>query len=171
MSAKVVEHDCRDYINSKRATAAKPFLFTASGLSNVYLSGIHYNECARCASVAGIFPAVSKLLDTLTRTIIVKTSPLTGSEIKYLRTYVQKKAVDFAQLVGVSSEQVSRWENGHNPPEKSADKLMRLLVANKIDLEPDGIVNLVTHPIQKESYLLRFREDHWSGVCQELADS
>lgn len=166
MSARVVEHDCRDYIRLKRATAAKPFLFTGSGLSNVYLSGIHYNECARCASLAGIFPAVSKLLDTLTRTIILKTSPLTGSEIKYLRTYVRKKAVDFAQLVGVSSEQVSRWENGHNPPEKSADKLMRLLVANRLDLESDAIVNLVIHPTQRESYLLRFRADQWSGVYQ-----
>jgi DNA-binding transcriptional regulator YiaG len=44
-------------------------------------------------------------------------------------------ASDFAKLVGVSSEQVSRWENGHNSPEKSADKLIRLLAADRTDTE------------------------------------
>jgi len=37
-----------------------------------------------------------------------------------------KKSGEFAKIIGVTLEQVSRWENGHNLPEVSADKLIRI---------------------------------------------
>jgi putative zinc finger/helix-turn-helix YgiT family protein len=160
-------HNCSSHLSRKRATADRPFLFTWSLLPDVYISGIHYEECNLCHKVAGCFPALSNLSETLTKTIIQKPSVLTGPEIRYLRKYLGKKNADFAQVIGVTPEQVSRWENGHNPPEKSADKLMRLLVADQMDLEGlGGIANLVYGPSGREVYLLSFRQKRWSGVCQ-----
>jgi DNA-binding transcriptional regulator YiaG len=54
-------------------------------------------------------------------------TPLTGQQIRFLRSYFGKSSRDFAKIIGVTPEQVSRWENGHNAPEKSADKLIRYL--------------------------------------------
>jgi hypothetical protein len=39
------------------------------------------------------------------------------------------KAVDFAPLIGVTPEQVSRWENNSNLPEKSTDRYIRVCYA------------------------------------------
>ncbi len=158
------KHDCQNHLRRKKASPDRPFLFTLSGLPNVYLAGIQYEECSLCQSVAGVFPALLKLSDTLTRAVIQKPSRLTGSEIRYLRKSMGKKAVDFAQLVGVSSEQVSRWENGHNAPEPSAEKLMRLLVANQMELKL--LPHFEAAPFQDEFYLLRFHAKEWSGVWQ-----
>ena len=134
-------------------------------MPNVYLAGIQYNECTECGSVAGIFPKLSSLLDTLTSTVVQKSSLLTPLEIKYLRKAARKKAADFAKIIGVSAEQVSRWENGHNPPEKSADKLIRLLAVSRVDSrKQDAILNLDYRALGKESYLLSFRQKKWSGA-------
>jgi DNA-binding transcriptional regulator YiaG len=112
-----------------------------------------------------VFPAFKKLSETLTNMIVQKSTPLTGPEIKYLRKAARKKASDFAQMIGVSAEQVSRWENGHNPPEKSTDKLIRLLVADRTDSRAlDTIANLSLGAPGKESYLLCFQQNKWSGL-------
>jgi len=168
MSTKIENqsHDCS--LLRKKATLDRPFFFTWVDLPNVYIAGIEYEECSECHKVAGTFPRPSLLLNTLTKTIILKPSALTGPEIRYLRRCVRKKAADFARLVGVSSVQVSRWENDHNPPERSADKLMRLLAARSVALkDSDTIMNLVygdTPP--KQSYLLRFDKNKWVGDCR-----
>jgi DNA-binding transcriptional regulator YiaG len=161
-------HDCEKHSLRRTATVRQPFLFTWSELPNVYIVGIQYDECGLCHKVSGIFPMPEKLLETLTKAVILKPSPLTGDEIRYLRKSVRKKASDFGQLVGVTSEQVSRWENGHNPPEKSADKLVRMIAANQIGAEKsdaNAIANLIYKKPEKESYVLRFHRKQWAGAC------
>jgi putative zinc finger/helix-turn-helix YgiT family protein len=161
MISRASSHDCRTYLSKRTATADKPFLFTWSGLPNVYLAGIQYEECQRCHKVAGRFPAPLRLLDVLTKAVAEKPSPLTGLEIRYLRKSLGKKAIDFATLIGVSPEQVSRWENGHNSPEKSADKLIRLLATRRVDSEELNTLANVCHTSGKQSYLLQFQKKKW----------
>jgi hypothetical protein len=36
------------------------------------------------------------------------------------------KAIEFAPVIGVTPEQVSRWENSSNLPEKSTDRYIRV---------------------------------------------
>lgn len=52
---------------------------------------------------------------------------LSGAELRFLRKRVAKSSKDFAQLLGVTSEQYSRIENGATL-KPSNDKLARLLV-------------------------------------------
>jgi DNA-binding transcriptional regulator YiaG len=146
----MVKHKC-DYI-TKRATVNEPFRVAWSGLPNVFVAGIRYEGCRFCNEVAGIFPAPLDLIKTLAHTIVQKSSSLTGPEIRYLRKSLQKKSSEFAELIGVSPEQVSRWENGHNAPGKSADKLIRLSAAP----------NVTNRSFTKDSYLLRFRNGSWT---------
>jgi putative zinc finger/helix-turn-helix YgiT family protein len=159
-------HNCRQHLSRKKATVDQPFLLTWSDLPNVYVAGIQYEECSSCRKVAGVFPQLLNLSETLTRIIAQKPTPLSGPEIKYLRKHMRKKAADFAKLTGVSAEQVSRWENGHNLPERSADKLIRLLATDQSTPKLfRSIANLTLgKSVGKESYLLSFRQNKWLGL-------
>jgi putative zinc finger/helix-turn-helix YgiT family protein len=113
-------------LEERKATSGCPYHFVGSGLPNVYLIGIKYNACKTCNAQSADIPAIQKLMQLIARTIVENEAALTGLEIRFLRKRLGKKSSDFASLVGVSAEQVSRWENGHNPPERSADKLIRI---------------------------------------------
>jgi len=58
--------------------------------------------------------------------VVGKNSTLTGDELRFLRKRLGKSSKDFAALVGLTSEQYSRIENGAvlTPPK---DKLIRLM--------------------------------------------
>jgi putative zinc finger/helix-turn-helix YgiT family protein len=113
-------------LGEKKATSDSPYHFIGSGLPNVYLIGIKYKACNTCGSQAADIPAIKQLMQVIARAVVESEAPLTGPEIRFLRKRLGKKSSEFGRLIGVTSEQVSRWENGHNPPERSADKLIRV---------------------------------------------
>ncbi len=123
------EHDCQDSPEVRHATREKAYHYTESGLPHVYLTGIRYFVCRQCGKQAAEIPAVKSLLREIARAVVECEGRLTGAEIRFLRKRLGKKATEFAQIVGVTPEQVSRWENDSNPPEPSADKLIRLYYA------------------------------------------
>ena len=113
-------------LEEKKATSSSPYHFVGSGLPNVYLIGIKYKVCKICGDGAADIPAIKKLMQVIARAVVESEAPLTGPEIRFLRKRLGKKSSEFGRLIGVTSEQVSRWENSHNPPERSADKLIRV---------------------------------------------
>jgi putative zinc finger/helix-turn-helix YgiT family protein len=121
--------NCECDLEARQATKEEPYRFTESGLSNVYLSGVRYFVCPKCGKQSAEIPAVKRLLNLIARTIVERETRLGGQEIRFLRKRLGKKASDFAQIIGVTPEQVSRWENDANPPEASADKLIRVYYA------------------------------------------
>jgi putative zinc finger/helix-turn-helix YgiT family protein len=156
-----IKHNCEDHSIEIKATADKPYHFTWSGLDNVYVSGIGYRRCTVCDNVSAAYPAAVQLMDVLAEAVATKPTALNGEEIRFLRTHAHKRAVDFAALVGVSIEQVSRWENNRNRPEKATDKLIRLLTAKQ------GIETIRNLRISKgtdSQYTLSFEKKHWQQV-------
>lgn len=113
-------------LEERKATSDSPYHFVGSGLPNVYLSGIKYKVCKTCGAQAADIPEIKQLMELIARVVVENQAPLNGAEIRYLRKRLGKKSSEFAKIIGVTSEQVSRWENGHNPPERSADKLIRV---------------------------------------------
>lgn len=109
-----------------KATREAAYHFVDSGLPNVYLSGIKYQVCETCGQQCADIPAIKQLMQVIARAIVQSEAPLTGPEIRFLRKRLGKKSSEFARIVGVTNEQVSRWENDHNPPEQSADRLIRI---------------------------------------------
>jgi putative zinc finger/helix-turn-helix YgiT family protein len=121
-TSKICDHS----FEARKATADNPYHFVDSGLPNVYLSGIRYSVCSKCRYQFADIPEIKQLMELIARTLIERPAKLAGQEIRFLRKRVGKSSGDFARMIGVSPEQVSRWENGHNFPEISADKLIRV---------------------------------------------
>ena len=57
------------------------------------------------------------------------------AEIRFLRKNLHLKINEFAQLLGVDRVTVSRWENEHEKPSRSADRLIRLTYAVESKLD------------------------------------
>jgi putative zinc finger/helix-turn-helix YgiT family protein len=121
-----LEHCCQDFAQKKQATRGHLYHFVRSGLPNVFLSGIRYYVCSDCGKQSADIPAIEELMFAIARALVQKSSALTGFEIRFLRKRLGLTAAVFANIIGVSPENFSRWENDHNPPADSADRLIRV---------------------------------------------
>jgi DNA-binding transcriptional regulator YiaG len=121
-------HDCRAFVKKREATLENPYHFVESGLPNVYLIGIEYYVCDKCAKQSADIPFLKDLMVKIGRAVVRQETPLDGAEIRFLRKRLGKKSSDFAKLIGVTPEHFSRLESprsDHNPS-GSVDKLIRV---------------------------------------------
>jgi putative zinc finger/helix-turn-helix YgiT family protein len=114
----------------KLATKRENYRYAACGLLNVTLVGVEVRRCAKCGDHEVVIPRIEKLHQVLAAAVIRQTSRLTKDEIRFLRKYLGYSGVDFAKVVGVSPETISRWENGKEKMGSSAEKLVRMLVVH-----------------------------------------
>jgi putative zinc finger/helix-turn-helix YgiT family protein len=119
-------HDCRKFSKKKSATFQNLYHFVHSGLPNVYLVGIDYFDCEKCGKQSADIPALDDLMIKIARAVVGQEARLDGAEIRFLRKRLKKKSADFGKIIGVTPEQISRWENDGNQPSESADKLIRV---------------------------------------------
>lgn len=156
----------------RKATLVSPYHFVDSGLPNAYLVGIKYKVCQTCKMQTANIPAVKQLMQVLARAVVESSAPLTGDEIRFLRKRLGKKSAEFARIIGVSAEQVSRWENSHNPPEQSADKLIRVFycmlsgdreLRRKVNEEIECWLNALTGEKQSSEIKAKLRNHEWKA--------
>ena len=57
---------------------------------------------------------------------------LLPQEVRFLRKLLDKSAEDMGMLMGVDAKTLSRWENGHQKMGKVAERLLRLLVHQRL---------------------------------------
>ena len=122
----MTNHDCNDHCSDFLATTAKPYHFLDSGLPNVYLAGIKFWRCEKCARKWASIPAPEQLMNLIAESIVMKPALLSGSEIKFLRKRVGKKAADFAELINKNPQHFSKLETDTLPLIEPTDKLIRL---------------------------------------------
>lgn len=123
----VAKHGCEERSQKRSATAEAPYHFVGSGLPNVYLVGVDYYVCADCSKQAAEIPAIKQLFEALGRTIVSKQSPLTGTEVRFLRKRLARKAVEFSRMVSLTPEYLSALENSPDPVDPGRDKLVRVI--------------------------------------------
>lgn len=124
-------------IEAKRATKIAPYHYVGAGLPNVWLVGVEYRLDRETGEQSADIPCLPALLDALAEALLYKQSALTGDELRFLRKRLGKASKDFATLVGLTSEQYSRVENGASLTQ-SNDKLARLLYAGLKKLSSDS---------------------------------
>ena len=136
MKSKERCRKCEGQMIERLATIERPYQFKMSGLSNVYLAGIHIRRCASCRSESPVIPKIGKLNDLIARDLVKKPALLTGEEIRFLRKNGGFAAQTFAGLVGVDPKHLSRVENGHTDTlGVPADRLVRV-IARAADSAP-----------------------------------
>jgi transcriptional regulator with XRE-family HTH domain len=161
-------------MQERKATPQEPYHDDLSGLSNVYLTGITVRSCPQCGVESPLIPRVEALHRELARTIVRKPSLLSGEEIRFLRKYAGFPAQQFAALLGVSPEHLSRIENGHTSTLGSpADRLARAIATIATDGEDAREVLLqvadqVGKPTKKQSRakrLVTLERNRWKAAA------
>lgn len=122
------EHDCGGEPIEKVATYQNPYRFVDSGLPNVYLIGINYWSCERCGKQSADIPYLKDLMIKIARAVVRQETPLDNAEIRFLRKRLGKKSSEFAKIIGVTPEHLSRLEspNERYSTSESADKFIRV---------------------------------------------
>lgn len=119
---------CKTEMNARKATTDAPYLYRASGLSNVALIGITVRRCEKCGAEVPAIPHIQELHEVIALLIVNQPGALSGEEIRFLRKYAGFPAQKFARLLGVSPEHLSRVENGHDAKLGGpTDRLVRAL--------------------------------------------
>lgn len=102
--------------------------YEIGGLPHVELHGVEVTRCAACGLEAIGIPRIAQLHRALAHHFVQQQRMLASVEIRFLRKHVGLSGAEFAQMMGVARETVSRWESGANPMGAVADRLLRLLV-------------------------------------------
>ena len=120
------------------ADASAPYHFTASGLSNVWLQNgftietTPYGEGVRIEDVDGLHKA-------LAHAIVTAKAAFTGEELRFLRKYLQLSQAGLGRLLGLSDQSIARWEKGQGAIDPSAERLVRMVVRERMGDDPDWI--------------------------------
>ena len=126
----------------KMKASVGPYKYSECGLDGVTLVDVDVRQCSACGETEVSIPRIEELHKTIALIIARKDSRLSPKEIRFLRTYLGYSSVDFANRIGVSAEQVSRWENGKNSMQKPTELLVRLLVLSEKPLDSYSFVEL-----------------------------
>jgi len=147
----------------------KPLHYTACGLDDVYLLNgyeIHKTDYGQGISV--------KHADDLHLEIglaLVKSKKgLTGKELRYLRKQMDITQSELGRLVGMSAQQVARWEKGISEIPGPADRLLRMLFAeyaDKGDVEVRELLEFLDtlDDIGSPQHLFETTDDGWRAAA------
>jgi putative zinc finger/helix-turn-helix YgiT family protein len=103
--------------------------YKSAGLPySVVLLGVSVQRCPACGEEVVTIPNPVGLHRLLALSIAELERPLLPQEVRFLRKFLDKSAVDMGALMGVDAKTLSRWENGRQKMGKVAERLLRLLV-------------------------------------------
>ncbi len=134
------------------------------GLPSITLVGVVVEGCLNCGESEVEIPHHSRLIEVVATGLINKRDRLVGVEIRWLRSFLGMSGMELARHVGVSPESVSKWENEHTHPSRSADLMLRSLVARRFPKEvfPEQAFSVVSGKGRKP-LCMRLKSDgkHW----------
>lgn len=115
--------------DSTMAKSVGDHAYVEGGLPNVVLRGITKYACPNCGAKRISIFAVERLHRTIAIALAQKPARLLPHEVKFLRDHLELANKDFAEMLGVSSEQASRWVSPSNPDPIGvpAERFLRVL--------------------------------------------
>lgn len=162
---------CEKELVEKRATIDSPYQYKMGGLQNVFLAGIIVYRCLRCNSSSPVIPKIGELHRVIAKGLINKPGRLAGDEIRFLRKNLGLAANDFAALLRISAERLSRVENGKESPfGEPTDKLARAIILasnNKDDIRKLLLKNMRVESDQKQDLrpIFNLEGNHWRAAA------
>lgn len=141
--------ECKGELHARR----KNYKYTQCGLQNVVLKDITVYECDSCGTVQPEIVAMSELHRLIMLAILQKESLLSGEEIRFLRKVAGLTASEMARLMGVTSTQISKWENGARRISATSDRVLRLIcyagMLEKVVKDRGGLVDATAMAAKK----------------------
>ncbi len=116
---------------SKRLTESKREVRRPIG-SRVFTGSYPALACAACGEATADSRAVLAIELGIAREL-AEAGPRNGDEFKFLRKMTGLRAVEVAELLDVSAETVSRWENDKQALERRAVAIVAGLVLDRIE--------------------------------------
>lgn len=110
-------------------TERKSIPYEMGGLPQFVLKDVEIRTCPACGERETVIERIEILHHTIAAALIGKHGPLTGNEIRFLRKALGWSGDDFARHAGVRPETVSRWENDKEIMGPTAERFLRLAVA------------------------------------------
>jgi len=141
--------------------------YVESGLPNVMLRGVEVRKCSRCGHIEVAIPNIAGLHASLARAIVARPSALTRDEFRFLRQYLGHSSRDFARMLGVTAETMSRWQSGKHEIPRTADLLVRLLVTRtqpRMDYTDELLTKMKPRPAKPPKLSLRLKGNSWEPV-------
>lgn len=108
--------------------------YTECGLDNVYIEGVEVVRDDTGEEVVRL-PNIALLHRLIAKALIGKRGPLTGRELRFLRTEMGLTQAQLADIVQVDAQTVGRWERGETPIPGASDMLVRKLASERLDLD------------------------------------
>lgn len=118
---------------SKKEKVVKSFVYDGLGFP-ILLSRVLFHQI-RGEWVPKI--DVERLADIVFKFLPSKPSKLTGNEIKFIRTYLEKSKPGFAELFKLSHTAVTKWEKAGNSPapiSPSQEMVLRLYLEDHLNV-------------------------------------
>jgi DNA-binding transcriptional regulator YiaG len=111
----------------KAQVVRKNYEFKEMGIP-VELQRIKVIECSHCGNVDPIIPNMDGLMTIVAIALLCNPCKLCGAEVRFLRKYVNKSAVEFSRFLHINHTHLSKIENDRYEIGKELDKLIRLMV-------------------------------------------
>lgn len=138
--------------------------YVESGLSNVTLHGVEVRKCGNCGKEEVAIPNIAGLHACIARLIAARRSAMTRQELRFLRLFLGRSSREFAKILDVAPETVSRWENGERDIPRSVDLVVRLVVMHSVprtDYTDEMLAKIKPTPARPPKVTLRLRGNAW----------
>lgn len=124
-----------------------PYQYNECGLSNVYLvNGFNVVETPLGKAIS--IHDVDGLHKAIGLFIILNHKALSGDEIRFLRHEMLMSQKTLSALLGISEQEIRRWENGKVKIPKPPESLLRLLYRSRA-LDRSGEIETILREISR----------------------
>jgi len=108
------------------------YQYRDAGLPNVILKDLTVYECKNCKETLPEITNIKRTHERIAEFLVKKPSTLAGNEFRFLRKWMQMSAKDLAQILGVTTVTLSRWENNKEKVGSQSDRLLRCFYLAKV---------------------------------------
>lgn len=129
------------YYNHVDCPPKPPFHYTSCGLDNVYLTSGYTVEVIDDEEYVAVKDA-EELYAAIAEGLVTRKKVLNGREVRFLRKLLGYTQAKLASMLGLSDQQVARYEKGQSALEGAADTLLRAYVMCKLQGETDLLAEI-----------------------------
>ena len=133
---------CTKCRKANTVSTSGPFEYEQANLPyQVLLLGVPMMKCPACGETTVTIPDPEGLHQAICLLITEADRALHPEEVRFLRKYFDWSAEQLAATMGVDKKTISRWENGKQKMGPVAERLLRLLVRQRLSPDPGALAD------------------------------